>query len=153
MGKFRNKIVKKTGIPTASLPDIIFMLLFFFMVTTVLRQSEVLVEQRLPAAEQLQKLQRKSLVTHIYIGAPVETERWGSGIRIQANDALIAPAEIGQFIREEQKGIIEAERDQLTVALDIDEEAAMGLVTDVQQELRRANARKIMYVTKKEIEI
>ena len=70
MGKFKKKSKSGQEIPTAALPDIIFMLLFFFMVTTVMREQELMVRQQLPKAEQLTKIQKKSLVSHLYIGEP-----------------------------------------------------------------------------------
>ena len=73
MGKFKKKTNTSNEIPTAALPDIIFMLLFFFMVTTVLREVTINVKQRIPDATQLRKLQRKSLVSYLYIGEPKKT--------------------------------------------------------------------------------
>ncbi|MEO0331543.1 MAG: biopolymer transporter ExbD, partial [Bacteroidota bacterium] len=75
MSKFKKKTSASQDIPTSALPDIIFMLLFFFMVTTVLRETDILVEQNLPRAEQLRKMQKKSLVSYIYIGKPRDTEK------------------------------------------------------------------------------
>ena len=67
-GHFKKKTKTKEEIPTASLPDIIFMLLIFFMVTTVLRETTVQVRPLLPKAEALTKIDQKRLVTYIYIG-------------------------------------------------------------------------------------
>lgn len=152
MGKFKKKSQASTDIPTAALPDIIFMLLFFFMVTTVLRETDILVTQKLPKAEQLVKLERKSLVSYIYIGTPKNTTRYGTEPKIQVNDVLVGTDDIIQFVNQEKDKLAEAERDQITMSLKVDEEAQMGIVSDVQQELREANARKIMYSTPKEVE-
>lgn len=145
MSKFRKKSKASQEIPTSALPDIIFMLLFFFMVTTVMREQEVKVEQRLPPAEQIKKLEKKNLVSYIYIGKPRETNNFGSEPRIQVNDVFVQPREIVQFVEEERAELDEREKNQLTISMKVDKEAKMGLVTDVQEQLREANALKLMY--------
>lgn len=145
MSKFKKKAQASQDIPTSALPDIIFMLLFFFMVTTVLRETDLLVMQRIPQAEQLKKMEKKSLVSYIYVGKPKETGRFGTEPRIQVNDVLIEPTAIVQFVNQEKDKLSEAERDQITMALKVDREAKMGIVSDVQQQLREANALKVLY--------
>lgn len=145
MSKFKKKTQASQDIPTSALPDIIFMLLFFFMVTTVLRETDLLVMQRIPQAEQLKKMEKKSLVSYIYVGKPKETGRFGTEPRIQVNDVLIEPTAIVQFVNQEKDKLSEAERDQITMALKVDREAKMGIVSDVQQQLREANALKVLY--------
>ncbi|MFW5760920.1 MAG: ExbD/TolR family protein [Cyclobacteriaceae bacterium] len=152
MSKFKKKTSTSQNIPTASLPDIIFMLLFFFMVTTVLRETNLLVRQRIPEATQLQKLEKKSLISYIYIGKPTETRKYGTEPRIQVNDVLVQPRDLLLFVSQEKDKLPEVQRDQLTMSLKVDEEAKMGIVTDVQLQLRNANARKIMYATTQEVE-
>ncbi|MFP4091555.1 MAG: ExbD/TolR family protein [Cyclobacteriaceae bacterium] len=153
MSKFKKKTESSQDIPTSALPDIIFMLLFFFMVTTVLRETDLLVMQRIPQAEQLKKMEKKSLVSYIYIGEPKETERYGSEPRIQVNDVLIEPSGVVQFVNQEKDKLSEGERDQITMALKVDKEAKMGIVSDVQQELRIANALKVLYSTTPEVNV
>lgn len=145
MSKFRKKSNTKQEIPTSALPDIIFMLLFFFMVTTVMRESTIKVEQRIPQAEQIKKLEKKNLVSYIYVGAPRETGAFGSEPRIQVNDVFVTTNDIVQFVEEERSKLDEVEKNQLTISLKVDKEAKMGLITDVQEELKEANALKIMY--------
>ena len=147
MSKFKKKSSASQDIPTSALPDIIFMLLFFFMVTTVLREQDILVEQTIPKAEQLTKMQKKSLVSYIYIGKPKDTNRYGSEPRIQTNDVLVEPSAIVQFVNQERDKLDEAERNQITMAMKVDEEARMGIVSDVQEELQEANALKVLYST------
>jgi len=147
MSKFKKKTSASQEIPTSALPDIIFMLLFFFMVTTVLRETTILVEQNLPRAEQLRKMQKKSLVSYIYIGKPKDPERYGGEPRIQTNDVLITTDDVVQFVEAERTKLSEAERNQITMSLKVDDDAKMGLVSDVQQELREANALKLLYNT------
>lgn len=146
MSKFKKKSESSQDIPTAALPDIIFMLLFFFMVTTVLRETEIKVEQRIPRAEQLVKLEKKKLVTYLYVGKPKD-KSMGSEAVIQANDAFIGIDGIINWINQEKSNLNEAERDQITVSMKVDNETKMGIIVDIQSELRDANARKIMYAT------
>ena len=145
MSKFKKKTKTSQDIPTAALPDIIFMLLFFFMVTTVLRETDVLVEQKLPSAEQLTKLRRKSLVSYLYVGKPKNQEQFGTEPRVQANDAFININEVILFVNQERDKLDESEKDKMTISLKVDEETKMGVLSDVQQELREANALKVMY--------
>jgi len=147
MSKFKKKSESSQDIPTAALPDIIFMLLFFFMVTTVLRETEVKVEQRIPRAEQLVKLEKKKLVTYLYVGKPKDQDAFGSEPLIQANDAFIGIDGIVQWVQQEKSKLSEVERDQITISMKVDNETKMGIIVDVQTELREANARKIMYAT------
>ncbi|MTI32792.1 ExbD/TolR family protein [Xanthovirga aplysinae] len=147
MSKFKKKSKASQDIPTSALPDIIFMLLFFFMVTTVMREQDILVEQKIPQATQLTKLQKKSLVSVINIGPPKDASRWGTESRIQLNDAIADVDDIVLWVNERKDELDEVERDQITINLKVDKDAKMGIVTDVQEELKEANALKIMYNT------
>ena len=137
----------KQQIPTSSMPDVVFMLLFFFMVTTQMRDTSIIVQQRIPEASQLRKLQRKSLVKYLYIGEPRKIAEWGKEPKIQANDVFIQPREIIQWVNQEKSQLDESERDQITVALKVDNETKRGIIADVETELRKANARKLLYST------
>jgi biopolymer transport protein ExbD len=151
-----SKFKKKTGggtpaISTASLPDIVFMLLFFFMVSTVMREVTLKVENTKPNATEIKKLERKSLVTYVYVGKPKQAyvPQVGSEPRIQLNDAFARLGDIQQFVITEREAINEAERPLMTVSIKADEDVTMGLITDVKQELRKANSLKINYSTRK----
>ena len=145
MAKFKKKTQTKQEIPTSSMPDVVFMLLFFFMVTTQLREKTIEVMQRIPEATQLRKLQRKSLVTNLFIGAPKKQAQYGVEPKIQAEDVFIEPKDIILWVNREKDKLAENERDQLTVSLKVDIEAKRGIIADVETELRKANARKILY--------
>ncbi|RLD20078.1 MAG: biopolymer transporter ExbD [Bacteroidetes bacterium] len=145
MGKFKKKTKADPEIPTSALPDIIFMLLFFFMVTTVMRETTVNVQQRIPKATELRKLQRKSLVSYLYMGKPRNTSMFGGEPKLQANDVFIEVKDVIMWVEKEKSKLDEVERDQITIALKVDENVKMGLISDVQMELRKANARKLMY--------
>ncbi|NJN24711.1 MAG: biopolymer transporter ExbD [Cyclobacteriaceae bacterium] len=149
MAKFKKKSNTSQDIPTAALPDIIFMLLFFFMVTTVLRESTILVKQSIPKATQLRKLEQKKLVSYMYVGKPNDPKKFGSEPRIQANDAFIEVDGIIQFIEEEKSKLAENEKEQLTISLKVDDETKMGIVVDITQKMRDVNARKLMYAAGK----
>ena len=145
MSRFKKKGDKETpGISTASLPDIIFMLLFFFMVTTVMRETELLVKINPTSAKEVQKLEKKSLVSFIYIGEPVQA-KLGSNTRIQLNDAFATVDDIPDFIAAERESRDEADRKFLTTSLKVDKDTKMGIVTDVKQKLRKVGAFKINY--------
>lgn len=145
MGKFKKKTKTQESIPTSALPDIIFMLLFFFMVTTVMREQDILVEQKIPQATQLQKLQKKTLISYIYIGKPKNTSLYGSEPRIQANDVLINAPEIVQWVNQERDKLPESDRGLITISMKVDKEVKMGPISDVQTELRNADARRVLY--------
>lgn len=147
MSKFKKKAQVKQDIPTSSMPDVVFMLLFFFMVTTELRENSIEVMQRIPEATQLRKLQRKTLVSNLYIGEPKKTEQYGKEPKIQAEDVFIEPKDIIRWVNEQKSKLAENERDQLTVSLKVDSEAKRGIIADVETELRKGNARKILYTT------
>ena len=155
MSKFRKDSKKNTpGISTASLPDIVFMLLFFFMVTTVMRETTIMVQQSLPQASEIQKLEKKSLVSYIYIGSPVERMQgtYGTKARIQLNDAFATIDDIPQYISTERTSRDEKEVPFMTTSIKADQNTKMGIVTDVKQELRKANALKINYSTRKKVQ-
>ncbi len=152
MSRFKkNKDEGTPAISTASLPDIIFMLLFFFMVTTVMREVELKIQVRVPQATELQKLEKKSLVSYIYIGKPLKKYQkvFGTEPRIQLNDAFAEVSDIQQFILKEREARNEKEVPLMTTSLKVDEDVKMGIVTDVKQELRKVNALKINYSAKK----
>ena len=153
MAKFRKKAKAKQDIPTSALPDIIFMLLFFFMVTTVLRETTINVLQRIPEANELTKLRKKSLVKHLYIGEPKKAELWGNEPKIQANDNFIDTKDIILWVNREKAKLKEVEREQITVDLKVDSEAKRGLVSDVELQLRKANARKLLYTTRQKVDL
>ncbi|QDO92990.1 biopolymer transporter ExbD [Formosa sediminum] len=152
MSKFKKK---KGGdlpaISTASLPDIVFMLLFFFMVATVMRQNTLMIENKLPAADQVEKLDKKDLVMYIYAGKPSQRyeSQYGTESRIQLNDKFADVSEIAAFIAAERASKREELVPFLTTALKVDSKANMGLVSDIKQELRKVNALKINYTTRK----
>ena len=149
MRKKGNKVAPT--IQTSSLPDIIFMLLFFFMVTGQMRETTLIVKTQMPEATEISKLEKKSLVSFIYIGSPVNEKAYGNSPRIQLNSDFKSPSEILEYIAAERDKLSEVERTQMTVSLKIDKSVRMGIVTEVKTELRRANALKISYIAQKSL--
>jgi biopolymer transport protein ExbD len=130
--KFEKKRANtKQEIPTASMPDIVFMLLLFFMVTTTLREVDVYVQYQLPEAEAIEKIENKRLVSYIWVGKDG---------RIQVEDALVKVDEIQPIMYKKRQAL-----PNVIVSLRIDKNSDMGVVTDIQQELRKADARRINY--------
>ena len=150
MSKFKKK--KDGGVPainTASLPDIVFMLLFFFMVATVMRDNSLKIENRLPSASEVEKLEKKNLVMYIYVGKPSSQYKktFGTEARIQLNDKFAEVGDIAAFIASERATKREEEIPYLTTSLKVDKKANMGLIGDIKQELRKVNALKINYAS------
>ncbi len=148
MSKFKGK--KDNALPavnTASLPDIVFMLLFFFMVVTVMREDTLLIENALPQADQVEKLEKKYPISYIYAGKPAKGyEKFGKEARLQLNDKFADISEIRSFVNSERAAIAREELvDFLTISLKVDKESNMGIVGDIKKELREANALKINY--------
>ncbi len=147
MAKFKKKTQVKQDIPTSSMPDVVFMLLFFFMVTTEMRETTIEVKQQIPRATQLRKLLRKSLVANLYIGEPRKPALYGKEPKIQADDVFIEVRDIVRWVNTKKSELPENEREQITVSLKVDKEAKRGIISDVEVELRKANARKLLYST------
>jgi len=137
-------------ISTASLPDIIFILLFFFMVVTVMKDSELKVQVNYPYATELQKLEKKSLVSYIYMGVPAKRfqKKYGSAPRMQLNDSFSEIKDLKLFIEQERAKLREAERTRMTASIRADKDVTMGIVTDVKVELRKINQLKVNYSSK-----
>jgi len=151
MSKFAKKKKGFPAISTASLPDIVFMLLFFFMVTTVMRETDQLIELSVPTATEVKKLERKNLVSYIYVGKPKQKYRakYGSSDKIQLNDKFASIKEIGPFILAERASKKEEEIPYMTTSIKADKKASMGIISDIKLELRDVNALKINYATHK----
>ncbi len=127
----KKRATTKTNIPTASMSDIVFILLLFFMVTTTLREQEVFVQYKLPEAKAIEKIENKRLISYIWVGYDG---------RIQVNDSIVKLEEVQDIMYRRRQ-----ELPNVIVSLRIDRASDMGVVTDIQQELRKADARRINY--------
>lgn len=128
---------------TASLPDLIFTVLFFFMVATHMRTVTLKVKYTVPQGTEVTRLTRKSAVTYIYIG------RKGDAYCVQMNDRIVPTAEIASLLAAEKQRMQDDDRQRMTVSVKADRSAPMRLVTEVKIALRRANVRKISYSAEK----
>jgi biopolymer transport protein ExbD len=145
MSKFKKRKKEMPAISTASLPDIVFMLLFFFMVSTVMRETELKLKVTLPFASEVQKLERKSLVSYIFVGKLKDQP----GDKIQLNDRISDVSDVKYFIFSERESHPEDEVPLLTTSIKADIESSVGTITDIKEELRNVDALKINYSTKR----
>jgi len=145
MAKFGKKKKGMPAVNTAALPDIVFMLLFFFMVTTVMRETELKIQTpKLPTADQVKKLEKKSLVSYIYVG---KSKDGTPGDKIQLNDRISSVDDIRSFIYAERAQRSEQEALRLTTSIKADSKSNVGTITDIKIELRDVNALKVNYST------
>lgn len=133
---------------TSSLPDLIFTLLFFFMIVTTMRETRLKVTFQVPEATRLERLEKKSLVTTIYVGRAMKEDASSyavDGFCIQLNDALATVDDIPAYIAEERARLAPEDRGRMRVSLKIDGDAPMGLVADIKEALRQAGALQVSY--------
>ena len=149
MSKFsKGKKKSQPAISTASLPDIVFMLLFFFIVTTIFKERDTMVVVKAPVATEITKLDRRADQIYYWIGKPANVNR-GTGYRVQVDDALAPDMSAIRLYLAERKG-----GDLSEVWLDvrhnfkIDEKVNMRIVKNVQEELRNEDALKVAYTLK-----
>lgn len=148
------KISKKTtirlpAISTASLPDIVFMLLFFFMTVTTINDNTLLVDNDLPTADQVKELTKKDRIIEIFIGKPAPHLMGvlGTEPKIQLDDRLAQVNEVGPYVLSELDKKPDAIRNLVTVSLKVDKNVNVGIVSDIKQELRKVNLLKVNYTT------
>ena len=150
MSKFKKKKKEMPALNTASLPDIVFMLLFFFMVTTTMRETDLKIENpRLPSASEVKKLEHKSLVSTIYVGK-AKDKKYGVGYnRIQLNDKIGTPEDVPAFIINARSKVSDAEQPYMTTSIKADKESSVGTIMDIRLKLRDVNALKVSYSASK----
>ena len=144
MAKFGKKKKGMPAVNTSSLPDIVFMLLFFFMVTTTMRETELAIDPpRLPSATEVKKLEHKSLVSTIYIGK-AKDPKYGVGYnRIQLNDKIGTPEDVTAYILNERENVPEDQVRFMTTSIKADKESSVGTMSDIRLKLRDVNALKL----------
>lgn len=132
---------------TASLPDLIFSVLFFFMIVTHMRKVILKVECRVPQGKELTRLTKKSAVSYIYIGTPTREfqSKYGKDSRIQVNDKFVTAPEVMDYVLAEKQRMSPEDLKLMTVSIRADKSTKMGVITDVKQALRQANALRINY--------
>lgn len=130
--KFEKRRAKtKQEIPTSSMPDVVFMLLMFFMTITTMRETDVLVSFKLPEAKAIEKIENKRLVSYIWVGKDK---------RIQINDSIVKLGDVQNIMYTKRQSLPE-----IIVSLRADQSVDMGLITDIQQSLRKAYCLRINY--------
>jgi biopolymer transport protein ExbD len=127
----------------ASLPDLIFTVLFFFMIVTHMRDVEKQVTYQVPAGTEVEKQQHKSSVVHIYIGKPLDGS--SDNYLIQLNNRLATTADIARFIDSERQQMSAEDRERMVVSIEADRNVPMSIVNDVKQALRKSYALNISY--------
>ncbi|TMU54425.1 ExbD/TolR family protein [Flagellimonas algicola] len=149
MGNFKKSKKGMPAISTASLPDIVFMLLFFFMTVTTIKDYPMLVDNELPMADQVKKLEKKDRVIEIYVGKPAEdlVKVLGAEPKIQLDKRLANVNEVAPYVLSELAKKPEAIRNLVTVSLKVDKKVGMGIVSDIKEELRKVNLLKVNYTT------
>ena len=147
MSMFRHREHEIPGLNMSSMPDLIFTVLFFFMIVTHMRSTPVKVQYQMPQGTELTRLTKKSAVTYIYIGKPVGTN--DSVVRIQLNDKFADAGSIPAYIVMERGRMSAEDAQAMTVSLKADRNTDMGTITDVKQALRQAKAYRINYSAEK----
>lgn len=147
MMNFRKKSHEVPGLNTSSLPDLIFSVLFFFMIVTHMRQVTLKVECRVPQGKNLTRLTKKSAVSYIYIGKPTKDlkGKYGDGTQIQLNDKFATAPEVMDYVTAEKQRMSPEDQRLMTVSIKADRDTKMGVITDVKQALRQAKALRINY--------
>jgi len=143
---FRKKPIReKLTISTAALPDIVFMLLFFFMVTTVMREDNLKVKIVMPSASALDKLDNQALTATIFVGQPIRTEILGDVARIQVDDHFIKLDQVGPYILAKRDALAPQMRSKFKTVIKADENTKMKVITAIKEELKTVNVLNIHY--------
>lgn len=151
MSIFRRRSHDIPELNTASLPDLIFTILFFFMLVTHMRKVAVKVKYQVPQGTELTKLVKKTTITYLYIGKPMsETGQLaGDSLCIQMNDKLVDVAEIKSYLVKERATMSAEDKKQMSVSIRADKETPMGRIIDIKQSLREANVLNVNYAATK----
>ena len=150
MKKFKTKTdFREVKISTASLPDIVFLLLFFFMVSSTIKETDDMVKAKIPDAQNITKAEKKILLKTLIIGKP-KNQRYGDGDLIFDGEKFISMDQLIHWTNEKRSELPDYYQDQMIVLIKADENVKMGMIGDIQQKLRDANARKVIYRTLEE---
>ncbi len=141
---------RKRDVPaltTATLPDLIFVVLFFFMAVTHMREVTLKVRYRVPEGTELTKLTKKSAVTYIYIGKPIEGMQMPakSDTRIQVNDKFADLSMVVDYVTEERDRMTPEDLQMMSVSVKADRDTEMGIISEVKQALTQANVSRVNY--------
>lgn len=137
---FRHSEAEIPELNTSSLPDLIFTVLFFFMLVTHMRQVEPKVAYEVPQGTEVRKLGHKSAVIHIYVGKTI-----GGDFAIQLNNRIATVNDIKAFVESERSMMSAEDKGQLTVSIKADRDVPMGMISDIKHSLQQAMALRINY--------
>lgn len=151
---FRHREHQMPELNLASLPDLIFTVLFFFMIVTHMRDVELKVRYQVPQATEIQKLTHKSAVSYIYVGR-MQGNTQDNNYYIQLNDKVVAMQAdqntttsleaISQFIDAERQRMSSEDLTRMTVSIKADRDVPMGIIADIKKTLQNSYALKINY--------
>ena len=144
MSMFKRTRREIPGLNTSSLPDLIFTVLFFFMIVTHMRKVTLKVKYQVPQGTELTRLTKKTAVSYIYIGKPVTGTVQGNTV-IQLNDKYATTTDIIDYIAAEKSCMSPEDQQQMTVSIKADRSTKMGIISEVKQALRKSKALKISY--------
>ena len=148
MSKFKKQKKEMPAISTASLPDIVFMLLFFFMTVTTMRETDLkIAEPTVPSAVTVKKIEDKNLVRTIFVGKSKKESETGDFI--QLNDKIAQPTDIRDFVFKTTAGKSTDEVSMMSTVFKSDKDVKLGTIADIKKELRNVDALKISYVAAK----
>lgn len=147
MNFYRRKRHEIPGLNTASLPDLIFTILFFFMLVTQMRKVTVKVKYQIPTGTELTRLVKKTATSYIYIGKPVNGigEVEADTTSIQLNDKIVQLADIKSYLVKERKSMSDVDKRQMNVSIRCDKGTPMGVMIDIKQALREINVLNVNY--------
>ena len=126
---------------TTSLPDLIFTVLFFFMIVTHMRDVDLKVRYEVPQGTEVLKLAHKSAVSYIYVGHLPGSDEFG----IQLNDKVCTLADIEAWLDEEHRRMSSEDLAHATVSIKADRDVPLYMIADIKQALRKNYALKVNY--------
>lgn len=150
----RRRKHRMPGLNMSSMPDLIFTVLFFFMIVTNMREVQMKVEYQVPHGKELERLAKKSTVIYIHIGRPVTPAAnaavpapadSAAAMCIQMNDKLVEVGDIAGLLIEERSQMAPEDAAAMTVCIKADKDTPMRIVNDVKQALREADVLNVVY--------
>ena len=136
----RKKHRSVPGLNMASMPDLIFTVLFFFMIVTHMRNETVKVKLQVPQGTEVTKSSNKFSTINIYIGR----NNYGD-TQIQVNDRMCSLEQVGALVQNFKANLSEESQENLIINLRADRNTDMGIVNDLKKELRNIGALTIRY--------
>jgi biopolymer transport protein ExbD len=147
MSRFRPTDKREVpGLNLAAMPDLIFTVLFFFMIVTHMRDVKPKVQYQIPQGTEIEKARQSGMV-YLFIGKPVNQlgEVTSNETCIQLNKRIVALSQLGDAVKREREKMSEDARQHMVVSIRADRDTEMGLINDVKQELRKVGALNIYY--------